>query len=86
MDKRYQPVAAWDLVKTKIVVSADDTVIWGSSRFLGFVLRPFNDPKVVLVATRKWVERDPGNSFVTGFWSMAGNNYLGTSAVTTSKS
>jgi len=76
MNKRYQSVAAWNLVETLIVVNADDTAIWESPRFLEFAIRPFNNPKVGLIGTTKWVERVPGNSLVAGFWNMVGNDYL----------
>ncbi|KAK1909201.1 hypothetical protein P3342_011280 [Pyrenophora teres f. teres] len=76
MNKRHQAVAAWSIVKTKIVVNADDTAIWESPRLLEFAVRPFNDMTVGLVGTTKWVERVQGNSFWAGFWNMAGNNYL----------
>ncbi|KAJ4362143.1 hypothetical protein N0V95_001491 [Ascochyta clinopodiicola] len=53
--KRRQIVAGLAHVETDIVVSSDDTAEW-TPGWLTEALAAFNDPKVGLVGTRKWVK------------------------------
>ncbi|KAF3000793.1 hypothetical protein E8E13_005804 [Curvularia kusanoi] len=87
--KRSQIVSGLAYVDTKILVCADDTAEW-SSNWLREALAAFNDPKVGLVATRKWVKvlPAPTTSSADGilfntwlrwyarFWNNMGGIYL----------
>lgn len=87
-NKRQQVVNAFSMVDTAILVMIDDTSIW-HPRFLSATLPAFDDEKVGIVGTRKWVKRipyiaDPTVSalknlwlqYWTGFWNTMGGLYL----------
>lgn len=87
-NKRQQVVAGLKQVKTAITVQADDTAIW-TPEWLIRSLPAFNDDKVGLVGTRKWVKQLPRyvqleagylknlrNQYVSGFWNTMGGLYL----------
>lgn len=74
--KRRQVVAGLAFAKTAIVVSADDTACW-TLMWLTEALAAFNDPKVGLVGTRKWVKDLPAPTVnpADGFWYNAWLKY-----------
>jgi cellulose synthase/poly-beta-1,6-N-acetylglucosamine synthase-like glycosyltransferase len=87
-NKRQQIVAGLRHVKTPIMVSVDDTAIW-TPQWLARSLPAFNDDKVGLVGTRKWVKQLPRhtelnaghlknlwNQYISGFWNTMGGVYL----------
>lgn len=87
--KRSQVVAGVAHVDTAIVASADDTAEW-SPNWLREALAAFNNPKVGLVGTRKWVKHlptpttNPANGILYNtwlrwyarFWNNMGGIYL----------
>lgn len=88
-NKRLQIVAGLAHVSTHIVVCADDTAEW-TPRWLTEALAAFNNPKVGLVGTRKWVKDLPQPTtkpadgvlyntwlrWYTRFWNNMGGLYL----------
>lgn len=87
-NKRRQMVAGLAHVETAVMVSVDDTAIW-APEWLAGSLPAFNDARVGLVGTRKWVQRLPRhhdasasavtnlwNAYVSGFWNAMGGVYL----------
>ncbi|KAJ4383853.1 hypothetical protein N0V86_000696 [Didymella sp. IMI 355093] len=87
-NKRHQIVAGIQHVETPIMISVDDTAIW-SPNWLAGSLPAFNDNKVGLVGTRKWVKRLPRYNdlraspamsvwykYISGFWNTMGGVYL----------
>lgn len=87
-NKRHQMVAGIQHIDTPIMISVDDTAVW-SPNWLAGSLPAFNDDKVGLVGTRKWVKRlpryhDPSAGpvknvwykYISGFWNTMGGIYL----------
>ena len=87
-NKRHQMVAGIQHIDTPIMISVDDTAVW-SPNWLAGSLPAFNDDKVGLVGTRKWVKRLPRYNdlnagpimnawykYISGFWNTMGGLYL----------
>lgn len=87
-NKRHQMVAGIQHIDTPIMISVDDTAVWSPNWLVGS-LPAFNDDKVGLIGTRKWVKRLPRyndlnagpimnawNKYISGFWNTMGGLYL----------
>ncbi|KAF1954901.1 hypothetical protein CC80DRAFT_506135 [Byssothecium circinans] len=87
-NKRQQTVNGFNNVDTEIIIMADDTAIW-TPTFISATLPAFEDEKVALVGTKKWVKHVPRvsdptkswianmwNNYWTGFWNAMGGLYL----------
>ncbi|KAF9734614.1 hypothetical protein PMIN06_010710 [Paraphaeosphaeria minitans] len=87
--KREQFIQGVNMVRTSIIVSADDTASWHPD-FLSGALPAFADELVGFVGTRKWVKRLPcppadaslswytnqWNNYCFRFWNLIGALYL----------
>lgn len=74
-NKRKQVALAIPHVKTEILVSLDDHVLWGP-KFLVTALAPFEDPRVGAVGTNKRVRKSHTGFNKLSYWNMLGALYL----------
>jgi cellulose synthase/poly-beta-1,6-N-acetylglucosamine synthase-like glycosyltransferase len=74
-NKRRQLCQAIPLVKTKIIVLADDDVKWPST-ILPWLLAPFENPKIGGVGTCQRVERLEIGPIIKRCWNWFGRAYI----------
>ncbi|KAF2090936.1 glycosyltransferase family 2 protein [Saccharata proteae CBS 121410] len=76
-NKRRQMCAAIPEAKTKIIVFADDDVIWPRN-LLAWMLAPFEDPAMGGVGTNQRIQRNPAFRFwsLDYMWQFLGEMYI----------
>ncbi|KAF2140072.1 glycosyltransferase family 2 protein [Aplosporella prunicola CBS 121167] len=76
-NKRRQMCAAIPEVKTKIIIFADDDVIWGP-RLLPWILAPFENLNMGGVGTNQRIKRNPEYGYLSKayLWQFLGEMYI----------